>query len=59
MIDQIEMPTDSDEAIPLLIKHSGDLINAINYLLMRINRIEDRLNIGIKEEGKYEQEADL
>lgn len=44
MPDQ-EQNTD-ENPIPFLIKNSEDLIKAFNYLLMRVNRIEDRLNIG-------------
>jgi hypothetical protein len=41
-----------DNPIPLLIKNSEDLIKAFNYLLMRVNLIEDRLNMGINDHGK-------
>jgi hypothetical protein len=36
-----------ENPIPFLVKNSEDLIKAINYLLTRVNRIEDRLNMGI------------
>lgn len=40
------MPNENDDdPIPYIIKNSEDLINAVNYLLMRVNRIEDRMNI--------------
>lgn len=36
---------DKEDPIPHLIKNSEDIINAINYILMRLNRLEDRINI--------------
>jgi hypothetical protein len=41
-----------DNPLPFLIKNSEDLIKAFNYLLMRVNRIEDRLNMGLDEKEK-------
>lgn len=50
MIDRESNPsTEQEDPIPFLIKNSEDLIKAFNYLLMRVNRIEDRLNMGIEE----------
>lgn len=48
------MQDQNEDPIPFLVKNSEDLIKAVNYLIMRVNRIEDRLNIGIddKEEKK-------
>jgi hypothetical protein len=43
------MSEENENPIPFLIKNSEDLIKAINYLLTRVNRIEDRLNMGIEE----------
>ena len=56
MTDLQNMPEENKEEennpIPLLIKNSEDLIKAFNYLLMRVNRIEDRLNMGIENNEK-------
>ena len=53
MTEQQESQNESDnEMAYYLAKNHQAIANVISYLLMRVNRIEDRLNIGMDEHAE-------
>jgi hypothetical protein len=42
----MEEQNQDNNVLDYIVKNNEDVIEMLNYLIMRVNRIEDRLNIG-------------